>query len=115
FCYRDFSEQALNEDAQFLKLMDTSLMLNGHGVHTYEHLRAVAAATYVSGNDHLRVALNNFLKKIDKTITATGGPVGDEWIGGKGADATSRGYEYCSLHELLHSYAELFIKTGESQ
>jgi DUF1680 family protein len=113
FCYKDFSQHILNEDAQYKKLMDASLPLKGHGVHTYEHLRAVAAAYYISGNPQLGLALKNFLQKIAQTTTATGGPVGDEWIGGKKADATTRGYEYCSLHELLHSYAELLIKTGE--
>jgi len=115
FCYKDFSQHILNEDAQYKKLMDVSLPLKGHGVHTYEHLRTVAAAYYISGNPQLGTALKNFLQKIAQTTTATGGPVGDEWIGGKKADATTRGYEYCSLHELLHSYAELLIKTGQKE
>lgn len=115
FCYKDFSQHILNEDAQYKKLMDVSLPLKGHGVHTYEHLRTVAAAYYISGNPQLGTALQNFLQKITQTTTATGGPVGDEWIAGKKADATTRGYEYCSLHELLHSYAELLIKTGQKE
>lgn len=114
FCYRDFSEQTLNEDAQYQKLLNTDLMLNGHGVHVYEHVRCLAAAFYASGNAHLQTALKNFLQKIALTTTASGAGVGDEWIGGRKADATTRGYEYCSLHELLHSYAALFIKTGNS-
>jgi DUF1680 family protein len=114
FCYKDFSEQTLNEDAQYQKLMNASLMLNSHGVHVYEHLRSLAAAYYASGNPQLQAALKNFLQKIALTTTASGAGVGDEWIGGKRADATTRGYEYCSLHELLHSYAALFIKSGNS-
>ncbi len=115
FCYKDFSLQVLNEDAQYQKLLDTSLLLKGHGVHTYEHLRTVAAAYYASGNPALQVALKNFLQKIVYTTSGSGGPVGDEWIGGRKADATKRGYEYCSIHELLHSYGELLIKTGDDQ
>ncbi len=114
FCYKDFSQQVLNEDGQYIKLLDAALPLKGHGVHTYEQLRAVAAAYYISGNPQLREALKNFLKKISQTTAASGGPVGDEWIGGKKADATSRGYEYCSLQELMHSYTELLIKSGDS-
>src|SRR5690606_9559622 len=57
-------------------------------------------------------ALDHFEQKIKLTTTATGGPVGDEWIIGRRADATTRGYEYCSLQELLHSYASLLAKTG---
>jgi uncharacterized protein len=113
FFYKDFSGQVLNEDAQYKKLADTTLLLKGHGVHTYEHLRTVAAAYYASGNPVLKTALQRFLQKIGWTTTASGGPVGDEWIGGRKADATSRGYEYCSLQELLHSYTDLFAKSGD--
>lgn len=113
FLYKDFSQQQLNEDAQFTKLMDESVLLKGHGVHTYEHLRCVAAAYFASGNAGLETAIRKFVKKIDMETAPSGAAVGDEWIGGRKADATSRGYEYCSLHELMHSYLELFIKTGE--
>jgi hypothetical protein len=112
FLYKDFSSQLLNEDAQYTKLMQKDLMLKGHGVHTYEHLRSLAAAVYASGNPELQTALKNFLSKITQTTTASGGPVGDEWIGGRKADSTTRSYEYCSLHELLHSYASLYAKSG---
>ncbi|RYY88008.1 MAG: hypothetical protein EOO15_10280 [Chitinophagaceae bacterium] len=112
FCYREFSDAVINEDAQLPKLLNTSLALKGHGVHTYEHLRTVAAAYYFSGDTTLQRALTNFLQKIQLTTTASGGPVGDEWIGGRPADATNRGYEYCSLQELLHSYSELLVKSG---
>jgi DUF1680 family protein len=114
FCYKDFSAQILNEDAQYKKLLDRSLALKGHGVHTYEHLRSVAAAYYATGNQQLKIALRNILQKMVQTTTATGGPVGDEWIGGKKADATTSGYEYCSLQELMNGYADLLLKTGES-
>jgi DUF1680 family protein len=112
FLYRDFSENKLNEDAQFAKLMQPERMLTGHGVHTYEHLRCLAAAYQASGNPALQLAIANFETKIAAETTATGGPVGDEWIAGRKADATMRGYEYCSLQELLHSYASLLAKTG---
>ncbi len=114
FLYKDFSEAVLNEDAQFMKLMDTTLPLKGHGVHTYEHLRSLAAAYYTSANPGLKTALKNFLGKIALETSASGGPAGDEWIGGRKADATSRGYEYCSMHELLNSYTDLLAKTGEA-
>lgn len=112
FLYSDFSKHSLNEDAQLAKLLDPTLPLKGHGVHTYEHIRAVAAAS-ITGSTELAQALQEFLKKVMGMTTPTGGPVGDEWIGGKPADATNRGYEYCSLHELMHSYLELFLKTGD--
>ncbi len=112
FLYKDFSEQTLNEDAQYLKLVNDTVMLKGHGVHTYEHLRSLAAAYYASGNPELKHALDHFLERIEMETTASGAGVGDEWIGGRKADATNRGYEYCSLHELMHSYLSLFAKSG---
>jgi DUF1680 family protein len=112
FLYKDFSEQVLNEDAQYKKLIDARVPLNGHGVHTYEHLRSLAAAYSASGNPKLKKAIDDFLVKIETETTASGAGVGDEWIAGRKADATSRGYEYCSLHELMHSYIELMAKSG---
>ncbi|MBO9659875.1 MAG: glycoside hydrolase family 127 protein, partial [Chitinophagaceae bacterium] len=114
FCYTDFSAQPLNEDAQIAKLLNPDLPLKGHGVHTYEHLRALATAYQSTGNLKMQTALAGFLKKIETTTTPSGGPVGDEWVGGKPANATNRGYEYCSLHELMHSYLELYLKSGNA-
>jgi len=113
FLYQDFSSHYFNEDAQYKKLADTTIPLKGHGVHSYEHLRSVATAVQASGNPNLQIVLENYLHKISITNSASGGPAGDEWIGGRQANATHTGYEYCSLHEMLHSYAELLIKTGQ--
>lgn len=113
FCCKEFSNEMLNEDGQYYKLMDSTKLLQGHGVHTYEHLRSVAAAYYASGNPALKIALQRYLQKIAQMTVASGGPVGDEWIGGRKADATKRGYEYCSLQELMHSYIDLFVKSGD--
>ncbi len=114
FLYDDFSQQTLNEDAQFSKMLDTTLPMKGHGAHTYEHLRSVAAACYATGNPSLKTALKNFLKKIEGTTTPSGGPIGDEWIAGHQADATQTGYEYCSIHELMHGYIDLLAKSGDA-
>jgi uncharacterized protein len=114
FLYEDFSSQQLNEDAQYSKLINESILLNGHSVHTYEHLRSLAAAYHASGNENLKKAMDQFISKIEWATTASGAAVGDEWIGGKKADATHRGYEYCSLHELMHGYLNLFVKSGAS-
>ncbi len=114
FLYKDFSNEVLEEDAQYKKLTDPSYRLKDHGVHTYEHLRAVAAAYYASGNKLLGDALNDFLEKINRTTTVTGAPIGDEWIGGRSASETKTGYEYCSMQELMNSYEDLFLKTGDA-
>jgi DUF1680 family protein len=113
FLYKDFSRQTLAEDAQYSKAIDPKLPLNGHGVHTYEHLRSLAAAYYASGNPLLKTALDGYQAKIARATAPSGGPIGDEWVGGRPADATRTGYEYCSLEELLHGYAGLLAKTGQ--
>jgi DUF1680 family protein len=114
FLYKDFSKQLLNEDAQCLKLLDTSLPLKGHGVHTYEHLRSVIAAYYASANPTLKRALNNFIYKIKLATTPSGAPIGDEFIGGRISTAAI-GYEYCSLHELMTAWISLLDKTFNRQ
>jgi DUF1680 family protein len=113
FLYHDFSSQNLNEDAQQFKLLDASIPLMGHSVHTYEHLRTVIAAFQATGDSSLKITLDGFLKKIDKATTASGAAIGDEFIGGRIADATNTGYEYCSLLELMDAYISLYLKTND--
>lgn len=113
FLYADFSAQPLADDGRVGALLDDARALHGHGVHTYQQLRSVAAAYRVTGHPQLGDALAAFRRKIRECLTPSGGPVGDEFINGIGADATTRGYEYCSLQELLHSYTSLLIKDGE--
>ena len=60
-------------------------------------------------------ALAGYLAKLDLCLTPSGGPIGDEHIAGRRADASEIGYEYCSIHELLDSYTHLLQKTGSAQ
>lgn len=113
FLYRDFSQQELNEDGQYDKLVKPGVPLLGHGVHTYEQLRPLAVSYYASGNVQLKTAMDIFLQKIEITTNPSGAPTGDEFIGGRNADATHSGYEYCAVHELMDSYISLLIKTGD--
>ena len=116
FLYGDYSSNKLSEqDAQYANIMDTSYHLQGHGVHTYEHLRALTLAYYASGNSKLKEALRIYLGRIERELTPAGGPVGDEWIGGRTADASQTGYEYCSFQELLNGYTNLLQKSGEAR
>lgn len=112
FLYESFSGEVLNEDALFGKIMDQGKPLTGHGVHTYEHLRSVAAAYQMSGDPVLKEALDRFLKKITGELNPSGGPAGDEFIGGRKADATQTGYEFCSLQELMTGWISLLSKSG---
>ncbi len=114
FLYKDYSEHVVSEpDIQYPNIMDEEYRLKGHGVHTYEHLRALVIAGYASGSPALEEAAGIYLQRIERATTPAGGPIGDEWVGGRAADATTTGYEYCSLHELLHSYTMLTQKSGD--
>ena len=113
FLYKDYSKTFQSEcDAQLQNIMNVSFLLRSHGVHTYEHLRPVIVGAY---HDTLVAkALPIFLQRIKKSTTVVGGPIGDEWIAFRTANATNTGYEYCSIHELLDSYTVLLQKTGKS-
>ncbi len=72
-------------------------------------------AAYANKNTELKNALSIYLQRIEKATTLTGGPIGDEWIAERTANATQTGYEYCSIHELLDSYTVLFQKSGQAK
>lgn len=115
FLYRDFSGSWQSEsDAQLPNILNPAYRLKSHGVHTYEHIRPLVVARYAAQDDSLQRALAIYLDRIARVITVSGGAMGDEWIGGREADATHTGYEYCSLQELLDSYGLLYQKTGRA-
>jgi len=93
--YRNYSASNVSEgDAQQANLLNASRALQGHGAHTWEHLRAVAMAAMHSGAPELQEALRAFIAKTEDCLTPSGGPIGDEWIASRVADASETGYEY---------------------
>lgn len=116
FLYQDYSKNTVSEtDVQLSNILNNRYLMKGHGVHSYEHLRPLTVAYWASGDAQLKTALDRYLQRIDRLVTPTGGPIGDEWISRQTADATQTGYEYCSIHELLHSYSVLLQKSGNAQ
>lgn len=115
FLYQDFSKTYQSEkDVQLQNILDSKYKLQSHGVHAYEHLRPLIVASYANKNNELDKALEIYIERIKSATTPTGGPIGDEWIAERTADATQTGYEYCSIHELLDSYSVLLQKTGNA-
>lgn len=113
FLYQDFSKTHQSEkDAQLASILNPNYKLQSHGVHTFEHLRPLIVAAYASNSKELQEAVAIYIQRIKKATTMTGGPIGDEWIAERTADATHTGYEYCSIHELLDSYTVLLQKNG---
>lgn len=111
FLYESYSrEKNLEYDVSMPNLWKENITFQSHGVHTYEHIRALVIYAYTTGNKEL---LNRCLDKLEKYLSPSGGPIGDEWIFPEGADPSLTGYEYCSIHELLHSYSLLMQVTGD--
>ena len=114
FLFEDYNRhEQPEEDIQPANLMDPDYRFKGHGVHTYEHLRALVIAAHHTGRADYHEALDRYLARLDNVLTVAGGPIGDEWIAGRHAHPSATGYEYCSLQELLHSYSLLLERTGE--
>ncbi|MEI7743296.1 MAG: hypothetical protein WCK58_06050 [Chloroflexota bacterium] len=107
-------------DVQAAALLDPALGFRSHGVHTYEHRRAltVAAAAVRSGAAPARADLPfpaleaAYARKLAAARTPTGAPNGDEWCHTKGS-ADTTGYEHCSVVELVASFAMLAEATGD--
>ncbi|MEO1573846.1 MAG: beta-L-arabinofuranosidase domain-containing protein [Pseudomonadota bacterium] len=115
FLFDDYSRHPQpEEDIQPDNLLNDDYRFKGHGVHTYEHLRALTLAATHGHDPRYDRALDAYLRRLDDVTTLGGGPIGDEWITGRHAHHDT-GYEYCSLQELLHSYAVLLQKTGEAR
>jgi DUF1680 family protein len=114
FLYHDYSRELVSEkDIQLKNILDDNYKLDGHGVHTYEHIRSLASAFFATGDPELENALKIYLQRVENTTTPSGGPIGDEWILKRKSNATNTGYEYCSIQELMDSYLFLLQKTGE--
>lgn len=112
--YRAFSEGSPSEpDAQLGRLLDPGARFVGHGVHTYEHLRALVVASRAEPGPDLERGLAAYLDRMRECLTPAHGPIGDEWIAGRTADATTTGYELCSTQELLDSLICLMAATGD--
>lgn len=111
--YQEYSRQPLSQDdIQLAHLLDPQRRFHAHGVHTYEHLRALLVAVYAADAPYMDAALTSYLSKLESCLTPSGAPIGDEHIGGRQADASEIGYEYCSIHEMFDSYTHLLQKTG---
>ena len=112
--YLEYSRQPLSQDdLQLAHLLNPDYRFKAHGVHTYEQIRSLLTAARAADDPQLDSALAAALAKLETCLTPSGGPIGDEFIAGRQADASGTGYEYCSIHELLDTYTHLLQKTGE--
>ena len=110
--YEDFNRMKLpfaNDDLTLANLAQREKYLNGHAVHTVEHLRALLFAA--QHNPHLEAAVHNALGKLAHYTLPSGAVIGDE--GMHGLPLPDMGYEYCTLTELLFSLTSVLQKTSD--
>lgn len=105
------ANQVEEEDLKISNIENPFYLWKNHGVHLYEHFRAVILAA--CHRPKYRTLLSLVLSKLPYYLTPSGGPAGDEWVLRRTADATKTGYEFCSVTELFDSYALLMKKTGD--
>lgn len=122
--YRSFATSPVAEgDARAEALLDDRRGFEGHGVHTYEHWRALTVAAVAAGvaaeagegtadgvpMEALEAA---YARKLEAALTPSGAPNGDEDCHARGT-ADDTGYEHCSVQELLHGYGMRVEATGD--
>jgi len=117
FLYRSFSSYSINNafnDMRFPRLMDREKKFTGHGVHTYEHLRALLQVYYATGYPQMKAAWENALYKLAFTLLPGGAGHGAEWISALIADPDFTATEYCAMLELRNSLLFAAEKTANS-
>ena len=122
--YRSFATSPVAEgDARAEALLDDRRGFEGHGVHTYEHWRALTVAAVAAGvaseaGEGTAVGLPMealeaaYARKLEAALTPSGAPNGDESCHPRGT-ADDTGYEHCSVLELLHGYGMRVEATGD--
>lgn len=109
--YKNYSlHHVSEEDLKICNIENPDYFFKGHGVHTYEHIRALIITAYEE-KEYMPL-LMMLLSKLPFYLTPSGGPIGDEWIFGRTADASATGYEFCSVQELMDSYLLLMELSG---
>ncbi|MEM6724510.1 MAG: beta-L-arabinofuranosidase domain-containing protein [Bacteroidota bacterium] len=115
FLYRSFSTHNINRafnDLRYPFLLDRDSLLEGHAVHTYEHIRSLVHAYQATGYPELENALDHLFHKLGFCFLPSGAALGNEWIAKQIADPDRTSSEYCALLELRNSYGSLIQKTG---
>lgn len=117
YLYKAFSTYSVNRsfnDLRYPYLIQKDSMFEGHGVHTYEHLRTMVNAYYNTGYSEMKTAYYNMLDKLEPCILPSGAGHGNEWIAKLKAHPTHTSSEYCTMVELRNSYGSFIQKTGNS-
>lgn len=117
FLYRNFSKYPITRnmnDMRYETLLGSDSLFQGHSAHTYEHLRTILLAYYLTGYPQLKLAYGNALKKLRTCILPSGAGFGNEWIGNEIADPDTTAAEFCGMIELREFYLSALQKSGDT-
>lgn len=116
YLYRAFSTYSINRafnDIRYPFLLQRDSLFEGHGAHTYEHLRSLLNAYYHTGYPELKTAYRNAMYKLEFCMLPSGAGHGQEWIAKMVADPTYTHTEFCTMVELRNFFASAVQKTGD--
>jgi hypothetical protein len=115
YLYQAFSSISINRafnDMRYPFLLQKDSLFEGHGVHTYEHLRSLLQAYYATGYPELKKAFDHAMYKLEFCMLPSGAGHANEWIAHLKADPNLTATEYCAMLELRNSFIFAFQKTG---
>jgi len=109
--WNDVGDKTASETDQLLRnLAKPDLLLNIHGAHVMEHIRA-PYALYYSDHKKYEVAYNNWFPKVEKHLAPGGACISDEHIRQR-LGSPDIGAEYCAMFELMYSLQSAIEKSG---
>ncbi len=120
--YRDYtvwlykaysSVKKYDNDIHYSFLSDPDEPFIGHSAHTFEHLRVLLDAWYLSGYEELADCYDNYMKKLERVILPSGAGFGFENMWGLEAHPDSTPVEYCAITELQVSLTRALQYTGD--
>lgn len=106
-------------DNQKAKLLDRHTLFQDHGVHVVEHFRVPLWMSELHADDPTwSQAIENLFEKLSKSLAPSGAIVTDRSVYESVAGNYGSGnlpYEYCTITELLQSYASGFEKLNRAE
>lgn len=118
YLYQEFSKHPINRafnDVRYDLLLEKDSLFKSHAAHTYEHLRSLISAYYITGYPELENANSIAMKKLSNCILPSGAGFGNEWLNSEKAKPDSTAAEFCGMLELRNFYTSALQKTGDIQ
>jgi len=102
YLYKEFSKYPINRafnDVRYELIMEEDSLFQSHAAHTYEHLRSLIAAYYITGYPELEKANDIAMKKLSNCILPSGTGFGNEWLNKEKSKPDYTAAEMCAMLE----------------